>query len=203
MFSIQMSVTEAGTSYFNLKRKSMSWVHACVEFSHPKIHLEKWYFLDLTWKPNLQGGYAQKVPASLFFQACKKKRRKELISWIIFFLWWQDMTRTLWHVSQLNYSLRGPWVGSMRFHDVRPLLENWNNTTTKSSWASTRHVYMRSFWQPHHDHQWSTCRCYLHWWKINRDGLVVDDKDVEDQWKYDKIWNENCLRGDSKWPFDP
>ncbi len=117
------------------------------------------------------------------------------ISWIIFFLWWQGHVtiQFIWG-EVFNSCFHVPVLGMLDMLD--PSSGNWTPelnlellAATKSSpWASTRHVYIRSFWQPHHDHQWSTCRCYLHWWKcweLNEPGektgwATVVDKDVED-----------------------
>lgn len=87
-----------------LEKKNMSWVHAdCVEFSHPKNHLEKWYFLDLTWKPFLFEGVLRTKSASflgIFSKAAEKKTEESHGSFGIFLCW--DWT--------CNNSMNSLWV---------------------------------------------------------------------------------------------
>lgn len=176
MFSIQMSVTKAGTSYFNLGKKNMSWVHAdCVEFSHPKNHLEKWYFLDLTWKPFLfDGGYVQKVPASLeFFPRLPKKKTEESHG---------SFGSFCDEIGQCKNSINSLWVSWVGF-----MFQFWESLSDPSPEAWTHQVV------PQNGLPNATCTCEVFGsritttndphavvtWKLveNGDGLVVD-KDV-------------------------
>ena len=182
MFSIQMSVTKAGTSYFNLGKKKhvMGTCRLCWVFPSKKSSWE----MIFPWS-NVEAVFVWRglrtKSASFLLKKSKAAEKKTEESHGLFgiFLWWDwtcnNSMNSLW-VSKLSVSCSN--FGNLRYVRNPFPPEAWTKSVPPK-WASKRHVYMRSFWQPHHDHQWSTCRCYLKIGGKFRMGLgLVVDKDV-------------------------